>query len=115
MVSEIYAAVTVRIESDQLRRRIEKIRGRYRLFDDLIYSGKKINEACLAVCIGLNLINAVSISSPYLKDRSRNRFAGVSVILVNGKVRSLCVLDNKSAYLAREELNMVFAGVDDMV
>ena len=115
MVFKINGVVAVGIERRKLRGRVQQIRGRHGLFNDLIHTGQQISQFRLALTVRLDLIDAVAVCGADFKHGVRNRLTGVGVVLVDGQVGAALILQDFCARFSRKQRNMIFSQVEDMV
>ena len=115
VVFKIYIPVPVGVEGDQLGFRIREVGGRHRLFRNFVDAGQQIFHGGGAVRPGGHFSHRMSVRTLDQKHRAGDRRAGIGIVLPDGQIGPLVVLQADGGVFAGEQLHMILRGVQDVV
>ena len=115
MIFEEHLSIPVGIEGHELAVCIQQIGFRHRLLNHFIGTRQQIFHLCAAICTGGHFPYPGAVHGPYLEHGARHHFPGIGIPFVDGQIGALVVLDGQSAGFAREQLHLVFFGIENVV
>ena len=115
VIFEEHLSIPVGIEGHKLGLCIQQIGFRHRLLNHFIGTRQQIFHLCAAICTGGHFPYPGAVHGPHLEHRSRHHFPGIGIPLMDSQVGALVVSDGQRAGFAREELHLVFLGIENVV